>query len=84
MRGMMMQMGQQTGLLGKIPGFKQLAQMKKLAGIDVNQIMQAAGMERMQHKFTPPRISANNSDKKKEKNKRKEARKQRKKSKKNK
>src|SRR5205814_9734742 len=27
MRTMMMSMGQQTGLLGKIPGFKQLAQM---------------------------------------------------------
>jgi len=53
--------------------------MKKLAGIDVNQIMQAAGMERAQRKFTPPQASA---DRNKEKRKRKEARKQRKKSKK--
>jgi signal recognition particle subunit SRP54 len=80
MRSMMLQMGQQTGLLGKIPGFKQIAQMRKLAGIDVGQIMQAAGMERAERKFTPPKIS---SDRSKEKRKRKEARKQRKKSKKN-
>ncbi len=79
MRTMMLQMGQQTGLLGKIPGFRQLAQMRKLAGIDVNQIMQAAGMERAERKFTPPKASA---DRNKEKRKRKEARKQRKKSKK--
>src|SRR5689334_12649475 len=32
MRQMMMQLGQSTGLLGKIPGFKQLAQAKKLMG----------------------------------------------------
>ena len=32
MRQMMMQIGVSTGLLGKIPGFKQFAQMKKLAG----------------------------------------------------
>jgi signal recognition particle subunit SRP54 len=78
MRGMMMAMGQSTGLLGKVPGLKQFAQMKKLAGIDVNQIMGAAGMERMAHRFTPPRVTSA-VDKKKEKNKRKDARKQRKK-----
>jgi signal recognition particle subunit SRP54 len=77
MRSMMLQMGQQTGLLGKIPGFKQIAQMRKLAGIDVGQIMQAAGMEKVAHKFTPPKA---NVDRNKEKRKRKEARKQRKKS----
>ena len=32
MRQMMSQMGAQSGLLGKIPGFKQIAQMKKMAG----------------------------------------------------
>jgi signal recognition particle subunit SRP54 len=79
MRAMMMSMGQQTGLLGKIPGLKQFAQMKKLAGVDVNQIMNAAGMERVPHKFSVPRVSATQSDKNKEKRKRKEARKQRKK-----
>src|SRR6184192_259925 len=42
MRQMMSQMGAQSGLLGKIPGFKQIAQMKKLAGIDVSQLMGAA------------------------------------------
>jgi signal recognition particle subunit SRP54 len=78
MRGMMMQMGAQTGLLGKIPGFRQISQMKKLAGIDVGQIMQAAGMERAAHRFTPPRPVVN-TDRNKEKRKRKEARKQRKK-----
>src|SRR5439155_27263854 len=78
MRAMMLQMGAQTGLLGKIPGFKQISQMRKLAGVDVGQIMQAAGMERAAHKFSPPRLATNN-DRNKEKRKRKEARKQRKK-----
>lgn len=79
MRGMMVQMGAQTGLLGKIPGFRQLSQMRKMAGMDVSQIMQAAGMERGAHKFTPPRAASSNGDKNKDKRKRKEARKQRKK-----
>jgi signal recognition particle subunit SRP54 len=79
MRGMMMQMGAQSGLLGKIPGFRQVAQMRKMAGIDVGQIMQAAGMEKAAHKFTPPRVGVTNNDRNKEKRKRKEARKQRKK-----
>jgi signal recognition particle subunit SRP54 len=35
MRQMMVQLGASTGLLGKIPGFKQFAQMKKLAGMDL-------------------------------------------------
>ena len=41
MRQMMMQLGASTGLLGKIPGFKQLAQVKKMLGMDMNQL---AGM----------------------------------------
>jgi signal recognition particle subunit SRP54 len=81
MRQMMVQMGASTGLMGKIPGFKQLAQMKKMAGIDLSQIMNAAGMQQLEKKFTVPRTSSNN-DRNKEKRKRKEARKQRKKNKK--
>jgi signal recognition particle subunit SRP54 len=81
MRQMMTSMGQQSGLLGKIPGFRQIAQMRKMAGIDLSQIMGAAGMPQMERKFTVPRVSGS-SDKNKEKRKRKEARKQRKKNKK--
>jgi signal recognition particle subunit SRP54 len=43
MRNMMMQLGQSTGLLGKIPGIKQVQQMKQLAGIDIEQLMGAMG-----------------------------------------
>jgi signal recognition particle subunit SRP54 len=79
MRQMMTQMGAQSGLLGKIPGFRQIAQMKKMAGIDLSQIMNVAGMPQGERKFSVPRIAG---DKNKEKRKRKEARKQRKKNKK--
>jgi signal recognition particle subunit SRP54 len=79
MRQMMVQMGAQTGLLGKIPGFRQIAQMRKMAGVDLGQIMNAAGMQQAERKFSVPR---SNTDKNKEKRKRKEARKQRKKNKK--
>jgi signal recognition particle subunit SRP54 len=78
MRQMMTQMGAQTGLLGKIPGFRQISQMRKMAGVDLGQIMNAAGMPQLERKFTVPR---SNADKNKEKRKRKEARKQRKKNK---
>ncbi|MEA2698260.1 MAG: signal recognition particle subunit [Myxococcales bacterium] len=77
MRQMMMQIGMSTGLLGKIPGFKQLAQMKKFAGIDVNQLasmMNTPSAERG-HFQAPKR----NVDRGKEKRKRKDARKARKK-----
>ena len=76
MRQMMMQIGMSTGLLGKIPGFKQLAQLKKFAGVDVNQLasmMNTPSAERG-HFQAPKR----NVDKGKEKRKRKEARKARK------
>ena len=82
MRQMMVQMGASSGLMGKIPGFKQLAQMKKMAGIDLGQIMNAAGMQQMEKKFTVPRAAGGGNDRNKEKRKRKEARKQRKKNKK--
>ena len=77
MRQLMMQIGMSTGLLGKIPGFKQLAQMKKFAGLDVNQLanmMNTPSPERG-HFQAPKR----NVDRAKEKRKRKDARKARKK-----
>jgi signal recognition particle subunit SRP54 len=87
MRQMMMAMGAQSGLLGKIPGFRQLAQMRQMtkatSGIDLSQIMNAAGMPAAERRFTVPRVTTS-ADRNKEKRKRKEARKQRKKSKKNK
>jgi signal recognition particle subunit SRP54 len=43
MRQMMVQLGASTGLMGKIPGFKQFSQMKKLANMDLNQLMAAGG-----------------------------------------
>ncbi|MBV8759918.1 MAG: signal recognition particle protein [Deltaproteobacteria bacterium] len=44
MRQMMVQLGASTGLMGKIPGFKQFSQMKKLAGMDINALMQGGGL----------------------------------------
>jgi signal recognition particle subunit SRP54 len=78
MRQMMMQLGASSGLLGKIPGFKQFAQMKKFAGIDMNQLagmMNTPSAERG-HFQAPKR----NVDRAKEKRKRKDARKARKQS----
>jgi signal recognition particle subunit SRP54 len=77
MRQLMMQIGMSTGLLSKIPGFKQLAQAKKLMGLDVNQLagmMNTPSPERG-HFQAPKR----NVDRAKEKRKRKDARKARKK-----
>ena len=77
MRQMMVQLGASTGLMGKIPGFKQLAQAKKMMGLDVNQLanmMQTPSAERG-HFQAPKR----NVDRAKEKRKRKDARKARKK-----
>jgi signal recognition particle subunit SRP54 len=87
MRQMMVTMGAQSGLLGKIPGFRQLSQMRQMTkmagGIDISQIMNAAGMQAAERRFAVPRITTSSSaDRNKEKRKRKEARKQRKKSKK--
>lgn len=39
MRQMMVQLGASTGLMGKIPGFKQFSQMKKLANMDLGALM---------------------------------------------
>ena len=81
MKQMMLQMGQSAGLLGKIPGLKQLQQIKQLAGVDMDQLMQVAGLqpqapEVQRHKFRPPKTS---QDKAKAKRKRKQSRKSRKK-----
>ena len=43
MRQMMVQLGASTGLMGKIPGFKQFQQMKKLANMDIGALMGAGG-----------------------------------------
>jgi signal recognition particle subunit SRP54 len=43
MRQMMVQLGASTGLLGKIPGFKQFAQMKKLANMDLGNVFPGGG-----------------------------------------
>jgi signal recognition particle subunit SRP54 len=43
MRQMMVQLGASTGLMGKLPGFKQFAQMKKLANMDLGALMGAGG-----------------------------------------
>ena len=52
MRQMMVQLGASTGLLGKIPGFKQFSQMKKLAGMDLGSVFgggdAGAAMQQMQ------------------------------------
>ena len=43
MRQMMVQLGASTGLMGKIPGFKQFGQMKKLANMDIGALMGGMG-----------------------------------------
>jgi len=83
MRQMMTQLGQSSGLLGKLPGFKQLGQIKQMkqmanmGGVDMSQLanmMSTPAMER--GGFTAPQ---RNQSKLKAKKKRKEQRKQRRK-----
>jgi signal recognition particle subunit SRP54 len=50
MRGVMLSLGAQTGFVGKgmmdrIPGLKQLSQLRKFAGIDMQQLAQMAGLD---------------------------------------
>ena len=78
MRQMMMQLGASTGLLGKIPGFKGIAQAKKLlGGVDMEQLasMMSTPSAERGHFQAPQR----NQDRSKDKRKRKDARKARKK-----
>jgi signal recognition particle subunit SRP54 len=86
MRQMMGAMGQQTGMLGKIPGFRQISQMRQMtkmaAGVDLSQIMSAAGLQQGERRFSVPQVAkSTTADRNKEKRKRKEAKKQRKKNK---
>jgi len=78
MKTMMLQIGSETGLIGKIPGLKQLNQMKQMAGVDMDALMDMTGMkppEAPRKKYKPP---VSSKKKKKNKNKRKQARKSRK------
>jgi signal recognition particle subunit SRP54 len=80
MKTMMLQMGSSAGLLGKIPGLKQLGQMKQMAGMDMDKVMEMMGMapppEQVQrHKIRPPRTGVSKA---KAKRKRKQQRKSRK------
>ncbi len=86
MRQMMGAMGQQSGLLGKIPGFRQISQMRNMAkaasGIDLSQIMNAAGIQQGERRFSVPQIAkTSTADRNREKKKRKDAKKARKKNK---
>ena len=79
MKQMMLQMGASSGLLGKIPGLKQLNQMKQMAGVDMDQLMEMTGMkppEEPRHKIRPPKPKVSKA---KRKSKRKQQRKSRKK-----
>jgi signal recognition particle subunit SRP54 len=76
MRQMMMQLGQSTGLLGKLPGFKQFAQMKRFMGVDMGQLQQLMSAPSPERGgFSAPK---RNVDRAKEKRKRKDQRKARK------
>jgi signal recognition particle subunit SRP54 len=86
MRQMMGAMGQQTGMLGKIPGFRQISQMRQMtkmaAGVDLSQIMSAAGLQQGERRFSVPQVAkTSTADRNKEKRKRKDAKKARKKNK---
>jgi signal recognition particle subunit SRP54 len=43
MRQMMVQLGASTGMMGKLPGFKQFSQMKRLANMDLGSLMGQMG-----------------------------------------
>ena len=84
----MMELGQNQGMLGRVPGLKQFNRMRKMAGMDMDQVMESMqgmmpGPEGMPDgggkRFRPPRRAA---DRTKAKNKRKAARAARKKAKK--
>ncbi|MBK6847817.1 MAG: signal recognition particle protein [Proteobacteria bacterium] len=81
MKQMMLEMGSNLGLIGKIPGLKQLAQLKQMAGLDVNKLMETMGMPggaeaQPRRHFRPPQTSVSRA---KAKHKRKLARDSRKK-----
>lgn len=79
MRQMMTAMGAQTGLLGKIPGFRNISRARQMANMDMSSLMggmPSAGATK--HSAPMPRT---NSDKARDKRKRKAARDARKKNK---
>ncbi len=80
MRQMMTSLGEQTGLLGKIPGFRNIAKMRQMANMDLSAMMGGgqAGMPQLPMKNSgPPQRTS--SDKARDKRKRKAARDARKK-----
>jgi signal recognition particle subunit SRP54 len=79
MRQMMLTMGAQAGLLGKIPGLRTISKIKQFAGMDLGAIMNAAGMQQTEMRHSAPRA---NVDKRREKAKRKVAKEARKRNKK--
>jgi signal recognition particle subunit SRP54 len=79
MRQMMLTMGAQAGLLGKIPGLRTISKIKQFAGMDLGAIMNAAGMQQTEMRHSAPRA---NVDKRREKAKRKLAKEARKRNKK--
>jgi signal recognition particle subunit SRP54 len=68
MRQMMLTMGAQAGLLGKIPGLRTISKIKQFAGMDLGAIMNAAGMQSVEPRHSAPRP---NTDKMRDKRKRK-------------
>jgi signal recognition particle subunit SRP54 len=79
MRQMMLTMGAQAGLLGKIPGLRTISKIKQFAGMDLSAIMNAAGMQPVEMRHSAPRP---NIDKMRDKRKRKLQKEARKKNKK--
>ncbi len=79
MRQMMLTMGAQAGLLGKIPGLRTISKIKQFAGMDLGAIMNAAGMQQTEMRHSAPRA---NVDKRREKANRKVAKEARKRNKK--
>jgi len=82
MKQMMLEIGAQSGLMGRIPGLKQLSQLKQMAGLDVDKLMETMGLPSANQppparpKFKPPQTSQSRA---KAKRKRKAARSARKK-----
>lgn len=79
MRQMMLSMGAQTGLLGKIPGLRTLSKIKQFAGMDMGALMGAAGMPPSESRPAPPRPQVDKLRDKRKRKMQKEARKKNKK-----
>jgi signal recognition particle subunit SRP54 len=76
MRQLMMQIGASSGIMGKIPGLKQMAALKKFQGIDVNKLASLVNTPSSERGGF--QAARRNVDKMKEKRKRKDQRKARK------